>query len=91
MVIFQEPGKGQFFLWDVQSLGNSSPLSSSTDSTAKMLWCLGLGMETKVENVHLKMKGKIKSREDGRLNNLKQEIHVVERQKEESGLHPLIR
>lgn len=48
-------------------------------------------METKVENVHLKMKGKIKSREDGRLNNLKQEIHVVERQKEESGLHPLIR
>lgn len=42
-------------------------------------------METKVENVHLKMTGKIKSREDGRLNNLKQEIHVVERQKEESG------
>ena len=47
-------------------------------------------METKVENVCLKMKGKIKQREDGSLSNLKQEIHVVERQKEQSGFHPLI-
>ena len=31
-------------------------------------------METKVENVCLKMKGKIKQREDGSLSNLKQEI-----------------
>lgn len=52
VVIFQEPGKGEFFLGDVQGLGNSSPLSyPSTDSTMRM-GCLASGEEMKVENVH---------------------------------------
>lgn len=60
MVIFQEPGKGQFFLWDVQSLGNSSPLSSSTDSTAKMLWVFRVGYGDKGRECAFKNEGKNK-------------------------------
>ena len=90
MVIFKEPGKGQFFLLDVQSLGNSGPLSSSADSTARMLWVFRVGCGDKRIECAFKNEGKIKQTEDGSLSNLKQEIHFVESQKEESGLHPLI-
>ena len=64
MVIFKEPGKGQFFLWDVQSLGNSGPLSSSADSTARMLWVFRVGCGDKRRECAFKNEGKIKTFSD---------------------------